>query len=237
MNCIIVDDDKMCCKVLEGFVEKYSTLTSLGSFYSAFEARNFLTTHPAMDIVFLDVVMPGFDGFNFLHSLDAHNTPNIIMVSSKSDFAFDAYDFNVVDYLLKPVDYARFCRAVDKVARFFLKREIADVGDSEIFVKTASSLVKIRYKDIIFIEALENYVCMNTATDKYTVHFTMKALEQQLPDSLFIRTHRSYIVNRNMVHAITNSSVEVSLGEEVKSIPVGKAFKDNLLKELKVMVK
>lgn len=237
MNCIIIDDDKLSCKIFEGFVEKYMTLSLSGTFYSSIEARNYLMSHNDIDIVFLDIVMPELNGFDFLESLDSHISPNIIVVSSKDDYALKAYDFNVVDYLLKPVSYSRFCRAVDKVVRYYSKKDVQKTIESEIFVKTASTLVRLKYSDIIYIEALENYVCMNTSTDKYVIHFTMKALENQLPKASFVRIHRSFIVNRKLVQVVKDTSVDVLVGNSLRSIPIGKAYKDNLLDELNVMAK
>ena len=235
MNCIIVDDDKLSCKLLEGYVNKYASLNLLGVFNDPVSARNEMAKHKEIDLILLDVKMPEMDGFDFIGSLD--HPPNIIIVSGGGEFALKAFDFNVVDFLLKPISYARFCKAIDKTVRYFTPKEITSSGDEEIFIKKGSSLVKLKLKDIVFVEALENYVTLNTNTDKFTIHFTMKAIENQLPSAVFIRVHRSFIINKSMIQAIKENSLDISVGHTVKNIPVGKSFKDSLLNDINVMAR
>ncbi len=235
MNCIIVDDDKLSCKILEGYVNKYASLNLIGIFNDPISARNALTKQKDIDLILLDIKMPEMDGFDFMVSLD--HPPNIIIVSGGGEFALKAFDFNVVDFLLKPISYARFCKAIDKTMRYFTPKEIGTSGDEEIFIKKGSSLVKLKLRDIVFVEALENYVTLNTNTDKYTIHFTMKAIENQLPSGVFIRVHRSFIINKSMIQAIKENSLDISIGHAVKNIPVGKSFKDSLLNDINVMAR
>lgn len=235
MNCIIVDDDKMSCKLLEGYVKKSSALNLLGSFSESITARNILTERNDIDLIILDIEMPELNGFDFIGSLD--NPPNIIIVTSGEDYALKAFDFNVVDYLLKPISYGRFCKAIDKTVRYYSRRKTSGTGDEEIFIKKGSSLVKLKLKDIIYIEALENYVTLTTRDDKFTIHFTMKAIENQLPAGVFIRVHRSYIINKSMIQSIKENSLDLTVGNTVKSIPVGKSFRDDLLKDINVMAR
>ncbi|MGB8492458.1 MAG: LytTR family DNA-binding domain-containing protein [Bacteroidales bacterium] len=235
MNCIIVDDDKLSCKLLEGYVNKYASLNLVGVYNDPVSARNEITRHKDIDLILLDVKMPEMDGFDFIGSLD--HPPNIIIVSGGGEFALRAFDFNVVDFLLKPISYSRFCKAIDKTIRYFSPKEISSTGDEEIFIKKGSSLVKLKIKDIVFVEALENYVTLNTNTDKYTIHFTMKAIENQLPSSVFIRVHRSFIINKSMIQAIKENSLDLSIGHTIRNIPVGKSFKDSLLNDINVMAR
>lgn len=235
MNCIIVDDDKLSCKLLEGYVSKYSSLNLLGVFNDPVSARNVIANHKDVDLILLDIKMPEMDGFDFIGSLD--HPPNIIIVSGGEEFALKAFDFNVVDFLLKPITYARFCKAIDKVVRYFAPKEISKSGDEEIFIKKGSSLVKLKLRDIVFVEALENYVTLNTNSDKFTIHFTMKAIESQLPSGVFIRVHRSFIINKSMIQAIKENSLDISIGNSVKNIPVGKSFRDSLLNDINVMAR
>jgi DNA-binding LytR/AlgR family response regulator len=235
MNCIIVDDDKLSCKILEGYVNKYASLNLLGVYNDPISARNEMARLKDVDLILLDVKMPEMDGFDFIGSLD--HPPNIIIVSGGGEFALRAFDFNVVDFLLKPISYARFCKAIDKTVRYFTPREITTSGDEEIFIKKGSSLVKLKLRDIVFVEALENYVTLNTNTDKFTIHFTMKAIENQLPSGVFIRVHRSFIINKSMIQAIKENSLDITIGNTVKNIPVGKSFKDTLLNDINVMAR
>jgi DNA-binding LytR/AlgR family response regulator len=235
MNCIIVDDDKLSCKILEGYVSKSTSLNMIGSFSDSVEARNILTKRQDIDLIILDIEMPEMNGFDFIGSLDF--PPNIIIVSSAEEYALKAFDFNVVDYLLKPVSYGRFCKAIDKTVRYFSRKEVSNTGDEEIFIKKGSSLVKLKLREIIYIEALENYVTLNTNDDKFTIHFTMKAIENQLPSGVFIRVHRSYIINKSMIQTIKENSLDLNVAGMLKSIPVGKSFRDSLLNDINVMAR
>ncbi len=235
MNCIIVDDDKMSCKILEGYVKKSTSLNLIGIYNDSVAARNILTERQDIDLVLLDIQMPEMDGFDFIGSLDY--PPNIIIISSAEEYAVQAFDFNVVDYILKPVSYGRFCKAIDKTIRYFSHKEAANTGDEEIFIKKSSSLVKLKLKEIIYIEALENYVTLTTGDDRFTIHFTMKAIENQLPSGIFIRVHRSYIINKSMIQAIKENSLDLMVGDTMKSIPVGKSFRDALLNDINVMAR
>ena len=235
MNCIIVDDDKLSCKLLEGYVAKYTSLNLVGTFSNSVSARNELSKRKDIDLIILDVEMPELDGFDFIGSLEF--PPNIIIVSSAEQYAIKAFDFNVVDFLLKPVQYARFCKAIDKTIRYFSRKETINSGDQEIFIKKGSSLVKLKLKDIVYVEALENYVTVNTKEEKYTIHFTMKAIESQLPSSLFTRVHRSFIINKSLIQAIKENSLDLNIGDSLKSIPVGKSYRDILLNDINVMAR
>lgn len=235
MNCIIVDDDKLSCKILEGYVSKCSSLNLIGSYSESVEARNILTKRRDIDLIILDIEMPELDGFDFIGSLDF--PPNIIIVSAAEEYALKAFDFNVVDYLLKPVAYGRFCKAIDKTIRYFSRKETPSTGDEEIFIKKGSSLMKLKIREIIYIEALENYITVNTNNDKFTIHFTMKAIETQLPSGVFIRVHRSFIVNKSMIQTIKENSLDIHIGGSLKSIPVGKSFRDSLLNDINVMAR
>ncbi len=233
MNCIIIDDDKLSCKVMGEFVRKSASLTLIGTYSDSIEARNILTKRHDIDLLFLDIEMPEMNGFEFIGSLE--NPPNIIIISSGENHAAKAFDFNVVDYLVKPVSYSRFCKAIDKTMRYYTRKESGSTGDKEIFIKKGSSLVKLKINDIIYIEALENYVTLTTNEDKYTIHFTMKAIEDYLPPGVFIRVHRSYIINKSNIQTIKENSLDLNIGETLKSIPVGKSFRDSLLNDINVM--
>lgn len=235
MNCIIVDDDKLSCKILEEYVSKSTSLSLIGSFNDSVAARNIITKRSDIDLILLDIQMPELNGFDFIGSLDY--PPNIIIVSSAEEYALKAFDFNVVDYLLKPVSYGRFCKAIDKTIRYFSRKEVTNTGDEEIFIKKGSSLVKLKLREIIYIEALENYVTLNTHEDKFTIHFTMKAIENQLPSGVFIRVHRSFIISKSMIQTIKENSLDLNVGGSLKNIPVGKSFRNSLLNDINVMAR
>jgi len=135
--------------------------------------------------------------------------PQVIITSSRDKYALQALYFNVTDYLLKPISYSRFIQAVER-AHNRKKTEAKNTENSrEIFIKKGSTLIRMKYEDIVWVEALENYIILNTLNDKVTIHFTMKAIEKKLPSDIFIRVHRSYIVNKSRIKVIKDNSVEL----------------------------
>lgn len=236
MNCIIVDDDPIWLKTLEEFVGKSASLTLVGSFSDSLSARNLLMSRRDIDLIFLDILMPEMDGFDFLSSLE--NPPYIIFVSGSEEHAYKAYNYNGVDYLLKPITYPRFCRAVEKIMKYYAPRIVSpNVGEEEIFIKKASSLVRLKLKEILYVEALENYVSVITRDEKYTIHFTMRAIEQQLPSGLFVRIHRSYLVNKSVIRSISENSLTIFVGNNPKVLPVGKSYRDGIMNYINIMTR
>jgi DNA-binding LytR/AlgR family response regulator len=241
MNCIIVDDDKLSRKLIEEFVQKTEGLNLKGSFSSAVDAVNALRKEEA-HLIFLDIEMPEMSGMDFMRNLSYQ--PQIIIISSKDKYALEAFEFDVTDYILKPVTYARYFKAIDKaMSRYkdMLRRKTKNMDETgvedEIFIKKNSSLVRIKYDDIIWIEALENYVILNSYNDKFTIHFTMKSIEKRLPVARFKRVHRSFIMNITKIVSIEDSSVIVDTANGPITIPIGKSYKEKLMKELNVMFK
>jgi DNA-binding LytR/AlgR family response regulator len=235
MNCIIIDDDKLSRRVLEEIIKKSEGLELRESFADAVDAINFLKKEDDIHIIFLDIEMPEMSGIDFLNTLK--NPPQIIIVSSKGKYALDAFEYDVTDYLLKPVTYTRFYKAIDKATARFEKNKMNLIGKEEIFIKKNSMLVRLKYDDILWVEALENYVIFNTYKEKYTIHFTMKAIEQKLPTNKFTRVHRSFIVNTSCINVIEDNSVVIKTDDGSKSIPIGKSFKDKLMQDINLIAK
>ncbi|HBH47796.1 MAG TPA: DNA-binding response regulator [Bacteroidales bacterium] len=233
MNCIIIDDDLMSRRVIEEFVGRTEQLILLNSYENAVDAINAFNTGEDVDLIFLDIEMPEMSGIDFLETLQ--NPPQIIIVSSKEKYALDAFNYDVTDYLLKPVSYSRFFKAINK-ANVRFKNKV-DTKDDEIFIKKNSALVRLKYDQILWVEALENYVIFNTFNDKYTIHFTMKAIEQKLPNNMFTRVHRSFIVNTRSINLIEDNSIIIKTKEGSKTIPIGKSYKDKLMGDINLMVK
>ena len=234
MNCIIYGN-KSSSNILEEFVGKSSSLSLVGTFSDSVSMMGQLSKKQDIDLIFLDVETPEMDVFKFINSFGYR--PNIIIVSSDDKDALKAFEFNIVDYLLKPVTYSRFCRAVDKAIRYYANKEVSNSDINEIFIKKGSLLVKLKFKDIIYIEALENYVTLNTKSEKFTIHFTMKALESQLPSETFIRVHRSFIVNIGLIKNIKENSLDLIIGKDLLNIPIGNSFRDPLLNKIKIMAR
>jgi len=234
MNCIIVDDDILIRKIVEDFVKKTESLTLLHSLSSAIKAIEVLNSNESIDLIFLDIEMPEMTGIDFLNRLST--LPQIIIISSKEQYAIKAFDYDVTDYLLKPVDYTRFRKAVSKALERQEKSRIHAKND-EIFIKHNATLIKLKYTDILWVEAMENYVIINTFDEKYTIHFTMRAIEDKLLQKRFMRVHRSFIVNVNNIHSIGDNTIYIkSNSKTMNDIPIGKSYKDKLLKELNVVI-
>lgn len=235
MNCIIIDDDEMSRRVVEEFINRTDFLNLTNSFSNAVEAINYVKQDEDVHLIFLDIEMPEMSGIDFLKTL--LTPPQVIIISSKEEYAIQAFDYSVTDYLLKPITYARYFKAVSKAYEVFNKgRANVDV-EKEIFIKKNSSLVRIKYNDILWIEALENYVVINTINDKFTIHFTMKSIENQLPSVKFKRVHRSFIVNISRITSIEDNSVIIKLNDVKKVVPIGKSYKEKLLNEINLMNK
>lgn len=234
VRCIIIAD-KDNTALLKEFVGKYSSLSLAGSFSDSDSARIFLSGQHDTDLAFIDRETLKIDCFDFLSSIKA--SPNIILISSGDQDALRAFEFNIVDYLLKPVTYSRFCRAVDKASNYYSRQGSKSVDDNEIFIKKGSSLVKLKLKDILYVEALENYVILNTGEERFTIHFTMKGIEYQLPKKIFCRIHRSFIVNKLMIQSIKEDSLDLVVGKSVKNLPVGKSFRSQLIDDINLIAK
>ena len=241
MNCIIVDDDAFSRTVIKQLVSRVN-LELLGEFSSAIDAYQVLK-NVNVDVVFLDVEMPEMSGIDLLKSLK--KLPQIVLITAGRQYAVEAFEYSVTDYLVKPVEYARFLKAVEKV-EISLKPDSSeslinpmptpeagseDENPEFFYVKTKDDgrLVKIKVSDISFVEALSDYVEINTDKNKYVVHVTMKALEKRLPDNDFSRIHRSYIINTNLIESIQDDNVLVP----GKTVPIGASYKANFIKKLR----
>lgn len=235
MKCIIVDDDDMSRRVIEEYVNKTDFLLLEHSFADPIEAINYIRQGNEVNLIFLDVEMPEMTGIEFMKLLDL--PISVVIISSKEKYALEAFEHSVTDYLLKPVNYSRFFKAVNKSLEKFHSDRPVSGKDSEIFVKKNSSLVRVNFQDILYIEALENYVVINTIHDKFTIHFTMKSIEQQLPMERFKRVHRSFIVNVGHIFSIEDNSIIVKSPEGKKVIPIGKSYREKLMNEIKLMNK
>ncbi len=236
MNCIIIDDDLLSRKIVEGFIEKTEFLNLIGSYDNALDSLKIFQEEEPVDLIFLDVEMPEMSGLEFLNTLDS--PPMIIIVSGQEKYALEAYEYDVIDYLLKPLELARFYKAVNKAQKRFQEKESISNYPEEIFIKKKNStLVRLRYDDILWVEALENYVTVNTRKEKFTIHFTMKAIENKLPSTKFKRVHRSYIINIQQIEQIEDNSVIMRLDNGAKVIPIGKSYRDNLMDDLNLISK
>ncbi len=237
MNCVIIDDDKFSTRIIEDFIGRTEGLNLVGSYSSAVEAINKMSRPDAerVNIIFLDIEMPEMSGIEFLKSLS--ELPQVIIYSSQEKYALEMYEYDVTDYLLKPVNYARFIKSINRVKERFDKKETLSKESTEIFIKNNNSLVRVKFEDIRWIEALENYVVVNTFKDKFTIHFTMKSIAEKMPADKFVRVHRSFIVNMSKVKSIEDNSVIIRSETGSKVIPIGKSYKDQLMNDINLISK
>ena len=235
MKCIIVDDDLISCRILQEFVEKTTDLELEGVYHSAVEIINSNVSIKDVGIIFLDVEMPYMTGFDYLNNMEF--PPHIIIISGKENYAVEAFNFSVTDFLLKPITYARFLKAIKKIKpqADAHKVQIDSVIFDGVFLKRNNSYFKVKYDEIMWIEALENYVSIHTPCDKYVVHQTLKVVESKLPLNKFKRIHRSFIVNVDMIKSHEDNTLIVHRGKESVSLPVGKSFKVSLMKDINAL--
>jgi DNA-binding LytR/AlgR family response regulator len=227
VSCAIIEDDSISRTMIEGLAEKTNLLSVEGSFPSAQEAMPWLNKNQ-VDLLFLDIEMPGISGIDLLRVL-AYK-PEVIIVSSKPDYAIDAFEFSVADYLLKPVkDYSRFLHAVNKVAARLSKTNTDT--DNHLFVKIDSLLHKLSTDDILWIEAFGDYVKIQTIEKLHTVYTTLKKIEERLPAEKFLRVHRSHIINLDKISNIDTTNLVIGK----KIIPISENYKEQLLNRIKIL--
>lgn len=224
MECLIVDDDDVTISVLESLIEKVPFLSIGGSCSSALEASSLLF-EKKIDLIFLDVEMPEISGFDFLSSLQSGNI-QVILMSHNKDYAYRAFEFNVVDFLGKPVMPERFLKAVTKA-----RSSVKESADDSIFIKHNGRLVKVLLKDIHLVEALSDYIYIHTPSDQYIVYSTLKGIESRLPGEDFVRVHHSYIVRLDKIDAIEDNTLKIGS----RLIPISRPKRKELLSRLRLL--
>ncbi len=234
MNVLIVDDEPLAIDVLETYIEKVPELNIVGKCTNALEANEMIRKED-VDLLFLDIQMPQITGIDFLKTLS--NPPMVIFTTAYSNYALEGFELNALDYLLKPISLDRFMKAVNKaLEQYDLTHGDAVSGSGNattsedfFFVKADKKLVKVRYKDILYIEGLKDYVIIRLKEGRVITLQTMKSLEAKLPSKYFKRIHRSYIVGLDKINALVGNMVEVTEKGQTKTLPVGKNYRDDLL--------
>jgi len=224
MNCIAVDDEPLALDIIEAYVNKHPELSLVARCNNAAEASEVLKTHK-VDLMFLDINMPEISGLTFVKSLE--KKPLFIFTTAYPDHAVEGFELDAIDYLLKPIAYDRFEKGVDKAKEYYKIKQNADVAETDlesdyIFVKANQKLIKLAYSDIYYVEAFADYVKIFLVDKKIVTLQTMKNMEKKLPEDMFTRVHRSFIVNRKLVQSFSTSMCEVN---GVK-IPIGKNYKE-----------
>jgi two-component system, LytTR family, response regulator len=230
LRCIAVDDEPLALELLEDNIRQIPFLELVASCHNAFEALDVLQQEP-IDLLFLDVQMPGLTGIQFLKSLQSPAAPMVIFITAYEQFAVEGFELNVVDYLLKPVSFERFLKAAKKAHDLQkLHQATASTTDppTHFFVNANYALVKIKFDEILYIEGLKDYVKIYTTSAKHPVitRMTLKGIEQKLPSQHFMRVHKSFIVSSDKIQSIRN--LKIQIGEA--TIPIGEQYVDEFMK-------
>jgi DNA-binding LytR/AlgR family response regulator len=234
MKCIIIDDEQMARVILRTLCHQMESLNIIQEFSGAIPAIKYLNENK-VDLIFLDIHMPNFSGFDFIKTLK--NPPKIIFTTSDPKFAIEAfkYDF-IVDYLLKPLELPRFEKAIEKVKKSLIfYNKISIIKDKKVkndfYINIDRRLIKINLSGVYLIEAKGDYINIKTDEKNYIVHSTLKKIEEKLPDSLFLKVHRSYIINVKKIIDIEDNSVLI----KKDIVPVSRSKRPELMKRLNLL--
>ncbi|KQB41771.1 DNA-binding response regulator [Flavobacterium sp. L1I52] len=211
IKCLIIDDEPLAINVIKNYIEQIEELEFINSFSNPIEGLNFLKNN-SVDVIFLDINMPVLDGINFIKSLE--NPPLLIITSAYGEFAIETYELDVLDYLVKPIEFPRLMKAINKVhKRLDTTSRIAIDNSKEnpfIFVKIDKKrMKKIFLNEILVIESLKDYLKINTTTGKYIIHSTLSDFTSLLPEKDFLRIHRSYTIAIDKIDAVEGNSIEI----------------------------
>jgi DNA-binding LytR/AlgR family response regulator len=229
MNCIIVDDDDLTRIEVEQLLKQTPFLNLSGSYASAKEALDFCFANKP-NLIFLDIMMPEMSGLEFIQFLHEQNA-QIILMTVEKDYAVEAFNYNVTDFLVKPISQERFIKSVAKAKSQF-DHSKPDIHPAKfIFAKVNSELIKINTDDILYIEAVGNYISIHTPTERYVVHTTMKSVLEKISEKDFIRVHQSYIVRVDKIMHIEGNTL--SVGKSL--IPLSRSYKDILMSRLNLI--
>ena len=230
IKCIIVDDEPLAIEILESYVAKIEQLQLIGSFRNAVTAFTFLQQH-GVDLIFLDIQMPKLSGIDFLKTLK--QPPKVIFTTAFRDYALEGFELEIVDYLLKPIPFERFLKAVAKVLHQPAspptpahKQEA--ISDNYVYFKVDKKMIKTKMTDVLYIESIKDYVKVKTSDKEIVTQQKISYLEESLPREQFPRIHRSFIVNVEKIDAYTATDVEIGK----HSIPIGRNYKNDVMKIL-----
>lgn len=219
-NCLIVDDEPLALDIIESYVNGNEQLCLIKKCNTAFEAFEVLH-HMEIDLLFLDIKMPGLNGIDFIKSLK--NPPAVIFTTAFSEYAAASYDLEAVDYLLKPITLERFNKSLDK----FFKLQPVTINEEKdyTYFKVSGKLVKVEHVNILYAQSIKDYLMLYTLAGNLIVHMTMKYLNELLPTNQFMRVHRSYLVNKLHITSIGKNQMLVKAIE----IPIGEYYKESVL--------
>ncbi|WP_447636074.1 LytR/AlgR family response regulator transcription factor [Flavobacterium microcysteis] len=226
-KCIIVDDEPPATRILEKYVEQVSFLERVATFNDSLKALEFLNTH-TVDLVLLDIQMPQLTGLQLSKIIS--KDIKIIFTTAYPDFALEGFELNALDYLVKPIAFERFYQAVSKL-QSSPKQETQQPNSVDfIFIKTdgKNKFAKLFLKDILYIESLQNYICIHTLEQQFITHSSLRNVLESLPQDDFVQTHKSYVVALKQIESTDNFSVFINN----KELPIGATYKDDFFKRI-----
>ena len=233
VTCMIVDDEPMAREIISSFVGKIHNLELVATCKNVSEAFSVLQKE-SIQLIFLDINMPEISGLSLAKSIQ--HKSQVIFTTAYREYAIEGFDLQAVDYLLKPISFDRFLKAVQKyfdlhVSKEIIKQEIvSEAKETSIFVRSDRKMVKVRFKEINYIESLSDYVKIFTDKETIITRETISSIESKLPSNEFLRTHRSYIVSMPKIDSFTNEFLEL----DKKAIPISRSYKENVLQKLAV---
>ena len=228
INCIIVDDEPLARKGLKEYVTDVDFLKLVGEFENPLKATELISSGD-VQLLFLDIQMPKITGLDFFRTLQ--NAPPVIFATAYPQYALEGFEVNALDYLVKPISFDRFLKAAMKAREYYEVRETNEKEKATtdyFFIKTDNKLVKILFEDVLFVEALQNYVTIHTLLKKYMTYLTFKSVEEYLPADKFLKVHKSYIVAASKVDSIEGNDIRI--GQQ--HIPISRNQKDEVMEKL-----
>ena len=231
VTCMVVDDEPMAREIISSFVGKIHNLELVATCKNVSEAFSVLQKE-SIQLIFLDINMPEISGLSLAKSIQ--HKSQVIFTTAYREYAVEGFDLQAVDYLLKPISFDRFLKAVQKYFDLHVSKEIihqeivSEVKENSIFVRSDRKMVKVRFKEINYIESLSDYVKIFTDKETIITRETISNIESKLPSNEFLRTHRSYIVSMPKIDSFTNEFLEL----DKKAIPISRSYKENVLQKL-----
>ena len=226
IRCIIIEDEKLAQEVIKSHLIKSGRFELLGVYRNAPEAIEAMENQQ-VDLLFLDIQLPGMTGLNFLRSLS--NPPLVVFTTSYPEYALESYEFNVIDYLLKPISYERFSKTIDKIIEGKIFKtgndELKPINRDHIFIRSEGKFFRIAFGEIIYIEAMKDYIKIHGSGQEILTHQTMSEMENILPQGQFIRIHKSYIVAVARIKAVYGNSVDLGTTQ----LPIGLSYKEGIM--------
>ena len=210
INCLIIDDEPLAINVIKNHIKEIDNINVIDTFNSAIDALNFMKSN-TVDLLFLDINMPLLDGLDFIKSLD--KKPMIVITTAYSEYAIKTYELEVLDYLMKPISFPRFLKAVNRAFKELNSNLTSNIGIAKrahIFIKVdKKKMQKIYLDEILIIESLRDYLKITTISNKYIIHSTLSSFTEKLPSNNFIRIHRSFTIAIDKIEAVQGNSVEI----------------------------